>query len=152
MAAMIADIADAVVTALNNATLSQTFTAERSYVPLHELKDLADLKVTVVPTGLTLSSLTRAGLSLYDYVIDIGVQKSLGSGAMTNAQIVAAADPYMRLSQEIVDLFNSERIQIPYGPSVNCITVTNTPIFAAKHIDEMRLFTSVISLTFRLGR
>ena len=43
MSAVVVEIAEAVTAALNAATLSQTFVAERAYVPVHELPDLVDL-------------------------------------------------------------------------------------------------------------
>ncbi len=49
MSAVITDLADAVVDKLNAASLSQSFTAERAYVPIHQLEQLSDLKVSVVP-------------------------------------------------------------------------------------------------------
>lgn len=151
--AIVIDIADAVVTRLNGATLSQLFTAQRHYVPIHELKELVDLAVSVVPRTLDLALLTRGGTNLYSHVIDIGIQRTIGRGAMSNGDINAAADPLMTLAEEIVLLFAGERITIP-NPFlvVTCTNVTNVPIFAAEHLDEMRIFTSVVSLTFKVGR
>ena len=43
------EIVDAVVSELNGHTFAESFTAEKSYVPGIDLKDLGDLKVLVVP-------------------------------------------------------------------------------------------------------
>lgn len=143
------DIADAVVTALNGATLSQSFVAERKYVPVHELDDLAQLRVSVVPATLEGVLIDRAGRNLYTFTIDVAVQKSIGSGAMTDVQINAACDPLMTLSEEIADLFDGKALT---SPAARCTDVKNVPIFAPAHLDEKRVFTSVVSLTFKLGR
>ncbi len=149
MAAVIVDIADAVVEALNGASLSQTFTAERAYVPIHSLPDLTTLKVTVVPSGLSSNLLNRKGANQFDFVIDIGIQQTFGQGNMTNAEVVAACDPLMFLAEEIADLFRDGSSLAGYT-SAHAVTVENQPIFAPHHIEEQRVFTSIISLTFRL--
>ncbi len=150
MSAAIVDIADAVVTALNGASLSQSFTAERAYVPVHELRDLFDLRVSVVMSGVTGTLMDRAGRNDYANVVDIGVQKAIGSGPMTVAEIKAASDPIMQLVQEIADLF----LGTPLSgyPSARCMAAEYRPIYAPMHLDEMRVFTAVLGLTFRQVR
>jgi len=149
MAAVVLDIADAVVTALNAASLSQSFTAERAYVPIHELQDLADLKVSVVARSLSLVWLSRRDDD-FSYIIDIGIQKSIGIGGMSNAEIIVASDPFMLLAEEILDLFRGK----PLGndDQLQCMAAENVPIYAPLHLDEKRVFTSVVSLTFKKAR
>lgn len=152
MPAVILQIADAVVVALGAATLSQTFTAERSYVPVRELEEMGGtLFVTVVPTGLTAQLLNRQGQHLFDYVIDIGIQKRIGTGTMTEAEIRAACDPLMLFAEEVAELLGGKTLPIGSGKAV-AIGVANQPIFVPAMLDEMKVFTSVVTLTFRLGR
>lgn len=150
MAAVILSIADAVTAALNGASMSLPFTAERMYVPIHEMRDLAGLKVSVVPTALEGRLIDRSGRNLYDYTIHVGIQQSIGQGAMTYAQINAACDPLMQLCEEIADLFDGKAIAST--PAARCVDVKNEPIYSPLHIDEKRVFTSLITLVFRLGR
>lgn len=156
MAAIVIDIADAVVEKINGAMLSQVVTAERSYVPIHELRDLINLKVSVVPAELEGTLTDRSGRNMYDYIIHVGVQQSIGNGHLTNTQINAAADPLMLFSQEIADLFDGQAVSIGDAYSLvrqtRCIDVKNMPIFAPAHLDDLRVFTSLLSLTFRLGK
>ena len=91
--AIIIDIADAVVAVLNGAALSQVFEAERHYVPVHEIKALVDLTVSVVPRTLDGALLDRAGRNLFTFVIDVGIQRTIGRGAMSLDEIKAAAIP-----------------------------------------------------------
>jgi hypothetical protein len=149
MSATMTDIAEAVLTALNMSTLSQSFTATRSYVPVRKLEELSTLRVTVVASSLEMVLLDRSGRGQFDYVVDIGVQKNIGSGPMTEAQVVAACDPLMLLTEEIVDLFRFEALG---STGATCIEARNNPIFVPSHIDEKRVFTSVISLTFQVTR
>ena len=73
--------------------LSQVFEAERHYVPVHEIKALVDLTVSVVPRTLDGALLDRAGRNLFTFVIDVGIQRTIGRGAMSLDEIKAAADP-----------------------------------------------------------
>lgn len=153
MAAIIIEIADAVVSELNSASLSQSFEAVRSYVPVHEIRDLVDLKVAVVPFNIIGNTIDRSGRQMYNYEIYVTIQRMIGIGPLTNDQINAAADPLMILAEEIVDLFNGKALTLAYDPiGVRCVDVKNSPSFAPHHLDEERIFTSEIILGFKVGR
>ncbi len=137
--ALIADIAEAVVTALNGHTFSQPFTAARAYRPVFDLKDMTDLHVTVVPKGVELTTAGR-GLAQSDVQIDIGVQKKLAVG--DNAEI----DALMPLVQEIAEFI---RATGRFGDAT-WVKTENTPIYSQEHLAELRQFTSVLTLTLRV--
>lgn len=149
-AALVA-IADAVVSAINGAsfTYPDPVVAERAYVPLHELDDLAVVKVTVVLRDTSMVTLSRADDD-FDFGIDVGVQRKIGTGAMTVAEIRAACDPLMLLVEEMLDLFRS-RSGLALVPA-RFIGATVQPVYVAAHLDEKRVFTSVIGLTYRERR
>lgn len=140
--AVIVRIADAVTEALNAASLSQSFTAVRAYVPVYELCDFAELKVTVVPRSMASVPLTR-GSDDEDYQIDVAVQ------ARVLAE-VSAIDPYMMLVQEVRDLFRGKHLAA--YPRALCVANGAEPIYDARHMDEKQIFTSVVRLTFRAAR
>lgn len=150
MAATILAIADAVTEALNAASLSLAFTATRVYVPTYLQDDLQDLKVQVVPAMLNGKIIDRGGRNLFDYKIYVGVQKIIGSGPMTDDEINAICDPLMQLAEEIGDVFDGLPLAGP--PAARCTDAANKPIFSPEHIDEQRLFTSLVTLTFRLAQ
>src|SRR5690554_6300885 len=80
---IVVDIADAVTAELNAAppaTFDPPFTAERRVLPVFELADLAELRVTVVPKGVQITGSTRSA-SQYDISVDIGVQRKLAPGS-----------------------------------------------------------------------
>lgn len=143
--ALIPDIADAIVAALNGHTFSQPFTAQRAYRPVFDLADMTDLRVTVVPRGVELSVSGR-GLAQSDVQIDIGVQKKLASG--DNAEI----DAQMELVQEIGEFVRATgRFGLPAGAGEAVwVKTDNTPIYSQEHLGELRLFTSVLTLTLRV--
>jgi hypothetical protein len=136
-------VAEAVKEALNAASFSQPLTAERKYLPLFDLTDMKDLHVTVVPRGVTVSSLGR-NRNQYDYQVDVAVQKKLADEGP------ADVDPLMSLVEEIADHFKLKRLA--GYPEAVWTRTENTPVYDPEHMNEMRQFTSVVTLTFRVGR
>jgi hypothetical protein len=136
---IIANIADAVVAALNGHQFSQSFTAVRAYRPEYDLRDMGDLRVTVVPKSTEMTTAGR-GLAQSDIQIDLAVQKKLTTG--DNAEI----DALMGLVQEIAEFIRSTG---RFGGAV-WVKTENSPIYAPEHLGEMRLFTSVLTLTLRV--
>ena len=137
--ALIPDIAEAVVAALNGHTFSQPFTAQRAFRPVFDLAEMKDLHVTVVPKGVELSTAGR-GLAQSDVQIDIGVQKKLAAGE--NAEI----DALMGLVQEVAEFV---RATGRFGDAA-WVKTENTPIYSQEHLGELRQFTSVLTLTLRV--
>ena len=135
----IADIAEAVVTALNGHTFCQPFTAARAYRAAFDLKDMKDLHLTVVPKGVEMSTAGR-GLSQSDVQVDIGVQKKLS--AADNTEI----DALMGLVQEIAEFVRSTG---QFGDA-RWVRTENLPIYSQEHLAELRQFTSVLTLTLRV--
>ena len=137
--AMIADIAGAVVTALNGHSFSMPFTAQRAYLPVFDLKDMKDLHVTVVPRGVEMTTAGR-GLAASDIQIDVAVQKKLTSA--DNAEI----DALMALVQEIAEFIRSTG---RFGDG-SWVRTENVPIYSPEHLGELRQFTSVLTLTLKV--
>lgn len=136
-------IADAVVDSLNAATLSQPLTAERHYQPVFDLPDMADLHVSIVPKGIEVLASSR-NQNQHDYAIDIGIQQRITNDT--------EADALMTLAEEITDHFRLSRLPIDGIGSVPVLKVETNPVFAPEHLAEKRVFTSIITLTFRVLR
>jgi hypothetical protein len=137
----IANIADAVVTALNGApegAFSLPFTAARAYLPVFDLKEMKDLHVTVVPKGVELAAAGR-GTIQRDVQIDVAVQQKLS--ACDDSEI----DALMELVQEIGEFIRSAgRIG-----GAAWVRTENVPIYSQEHLGELRQFTSVLTVTLR---
>ena len=141
---IIADIADAVVAALNGHQFSKEFTAVRAYRPEYDLRELADLHVTVVPKAVEMTTAGR-GLAQTDIQIDLAVQKKLSS--CDNSEI----DALMGIVQEIAEFVRSTgRFGLPLGGDAVWVRAENAPIYSQEDLGEMRLFTSVLTLTLRV--
>lgn len=136
-------ITDAVVASLNGGSFSQSFTAARHYQPVFDLPEMATLHVSVVPKAIDVLASTR-NQNQHDYAIDIGVQQKVADDAETDA--------LMALAEEISDHFRLGRVQVTGVGSVPMLKVATEPVFAPEHLTEKRLFTSIVTLTFRVLR
>jgi hypothetical protein len=136
---LLIDVADAVAAELNAAELSQAFIAKVNLKPEFELKDLKNLKVTVVPKSLKFSGAVRQE-SAKEVQIDIGVQKK-------------TADPeqlatLLQLVEDIAGIFDRKRLA--GFPKAVCVGIENDPVYDPEHLRQYRQFTSVITLKFRV--
>ncbi len=141
--AVIADIAEAVVVQLNAGSFSEKFEAERAYLPVFELADLKNVRVTVVPKSLSIVPGGRAH-NQHDYAIDVAVQKKLD--VADNAEI----DPLLTLVDEIADFFRLKRLDS--YPGAVWLKTENEPVFSQEHLDQFRQFTGLLTFTFRVMR
>jgi len=138
---LITQVAEAVVAELNATTFSQPITAIRSYLPRVELADLKTLKVTVVPSSVTVVAASRSQTQR-DVAIDVAVQKKLGQ------EQNVSLDPLLALAEEIAEHFRAKRLDS--FPGALCVKTEFKPIYAPEHIEQLRTFTSVLTLTFRV--
>lgn len=141
MPAKIIEIAEAVKDELNAGSFSQSFTAERLYEPQFELPEMKTLRVSVVPKGVTLAPATRSS-DFVDYAIDVAVQKKIADDSET--------DELMTLVQEIVDFFSRRVLSGATGAS--WVKTENNPVWDPTHMRELRQFTSLITVTYRMLR
>lgn len=144
-------IADAVVSALENSSLSLPFTVERWYVPTRRYEDLVDLGLvlSVVPLTIGGQILNRAGRYLEVYETSIGVQQIIGIGPMTNDEIKVICDPLMDFVEQITEVFEFEKL--PDLPIAVCTNWRLNPSYSPEFLHERRVFVSVITLTHKIG-
>jgi len=138
--ATIVALADAVVAELNAEGWSLQFAARRLYRPRFEPADLSALQVSVVPRALVMEAASRAADSR-QYQIDVAVQQKL------DAETAEEIDPLLDLVDQIARHFRVRRLTAM--PTALCVKVENEPVYAVEHLDELRCFTSIVSLTFR---
>ena len=146
MTAMLAEIGDKVVAALNAASMVLPFTAARSYLPIKALKELADLRVTVVTAEQEVEIRDRSHSLRWDDRIDIGIQQRVAPG--DNADV----DPLVELTEQIItELAQTTPVFQLTSNKATAVLVTNEPVFDPDHMAELSLFTSVVSVFYRLG-
>lgn len=134
-------IADAVAASLNAGSFGQPFTAERLYQPAFELSELADLKVSVVPKGVTIATASRDG-SYFDASIDIGIQKKIADDT--------EIDGLVDLAEQIADHLRLKRLADV--PEAVWLSIEHQPVVASEHLEQQRALTSVLTVTYRVRR
>ncbi len=139
--ALTIDIADAVVTELAGGAFSQPVSAVRRVLPTYELADMKDLRVTVVPAAVEISGASRS-LSQHDVRVDVGIQKKLGKNLDTEVALL------LGLVDEIAEFLKRRPLQT--APWAVWVRTVNEPVYAPDHLAEKRLFTSVLTLTYRV--
>jgi len=140
----IAQIADALASELNAGSFSETFTAERAWQPVFEPGDVDSLQVTVVPRSLSIINATRQH-SFFDYSIDVGVQKKLGVDP--DPSEIDALDTF---TEEVADALRLARLA--GFPTAAFFSIEREPIVARDHLEELRIFTTVLTITYRVKR
>lgn len=143
---LITTIADAVVTELNGAssgTFTQTFTAARHYRPQFDLAELKTVRVSVVPKAIGITGLIR-NANQHDVSIDVAVQKKV------NTADAAELDGLMLLTEQIADFFRLRRLSAL--PEALWTKTDNVPVYSPEHLETKQVFTSVLTLTFRVVR
>ncbi|MEZ6193750.1 MAG: hypothetical protein R3C45_21110 [Phycisphaerales bacterium] len=143
------NIADAVVAELNTAppgTFDPAFTAVRRVLPVFDLTEMADLHVSVVPRAVDIAGATRTA-SQYDVQIDIGIQQKLASdGGDLDQQVPVLCE----LVDQIAAYLTRRVLQTM--PNAIWVRLANDPIYAPEHLSQLRQFTSVLTLTYRITR
>ena len=139
---MITEIAQAVADLLNGHEFSTPFEAERVSLPEFDLADMQDLHVTVVPRQVESTTLDR-GRDNHDAKVDVAIQKKVAS--LGNEEI----DPLMALVREVADYLNRRPLA-----AVGAVwrKTENAPVYSPEHLREMRQFTSVLTVTYRVVR
>ena len=141
---MTIDLADAVTSQLNQSEIVTH--AKRMVLPIHDLSQLRELTVSVVPRGVQVQSITRK-LSQYDCQVDIGIQQKL---TVPQDQVDTAVHGLSRLVQQIGEYLQRQPLtDMPYAI---WIKVENVPIYDPDHLANQRVFTSVLTLTYRITK
>jgi len=139
---LIVQLADAVKAELNVTTFTPAFIAERRVLPVYELSELTGLRVTVVPKAVEITVSTRAA-SQHDLTVDIGVQQRVPPESDVDAFVLLLGG----LVDAIAD--HLRRRELAQLPNVCWVSTTNDPVYAPEHLTEKRVFTSVLTVTYR---
>jgi hypothetical protein len=140
---LVIDIADTVAAELAGGEFSQAFTPERKLLPEYEIADLKNLRVTVVPKAVEASGGSRSASQL-DVQVDIGIQKKIGS------DLEAEVATLLGVVDEVVRFLT--RRPLSALSNVAWVGLANDPIYAPDHLASQRVFTSVLTVTYRVLR
>jgi hypothetical protein len=134
------EIAQAVADSLNAASFSQPVTAERAWLPVYDLGEMDQLRVTVVPTTRTLATVSRAAIQA-EHRIEVAVQRRVDPGDLP------AVDALVALCGEIAEHLTGA--VLPALPELRWAKTEHTLLAAPEHLNELRQFTGLIAVTYR---
>jgi len=117
------------------------FTAIRTNVPQLDLDELDTLHVTVVGRSFEQEMMDRSKTST-DLEIDVAVQRKVAGVGPVDC------DPLADLVESIIAYF--KRRQLETYPNAVWMKTRNPVLYIPEHLDEKVLFTSVITLTYRV--
>lgn len=140
------EIADAVTAELAAApagVFNLEFTPVRRVLPSFDLAELAELQVSIVPRSAQTTGASRS-LAQHDIQIDIGIQQKLPAGSKQPDADVA---PLLELVERIGMYL--QRRPLTGLPWAVWVRSANDPLYAPEHLTEQRVFTSVLTLTYR---
>ena len=135
------DIADAIVSELEAHTFSETLVVSCRVLPEFELAELKALSVTVVPKSVDIANITRQSSS-FTVAIDIGIQQKIGKDTDTEVARLSG------MVTEIVAFMN--RRKLTNQPAAVFVSIANEPVYAPEHLSEKRLFTSIVTLHYKV--
>lgn len=138
----VGSICDAIVTALDGGTFSQSFTPIKSYAPILTHSEMSDVRVIVFPLNFDTERESR-GVRQHDHVIHIGVIKKLAN------KDEATVDPWITLVEEIDTFINAEANRSLAGGIGKIVESKTAPIFDADMLNKQNLFASIIAATYR---
>lgn len=141
----ITDLARAVTAELNDPAgpLAGQAEAVMAYRPVYDLQDMKHLHVTVVPRAVEMAAASRERVQA-DLRIDIGVQRKV------DPEDPPAVEALLSLVEQIADYLRDRR---PADmPQAAWVSTQNEPVYALEHLDQLRQFTSVLTVTYRLMR
>jgi len=101
---------------------------------------MADLHVTVVPKGVALERADRSREQA-DVRIDVAVQKKVAGDT--------EIDGLMALVEEIAAFVRDLRLE---SCAAVWLRTENEPIYSPEHLVELGVFTSVLTVSFRVVR
>ncbi len=140
----ISTLADAVAEHINAGTYAQPVSAVRTYQPAFTLEELGELRVSVVPRTTTVTAASRES-STYEHVLDVGVQKKLPA-----EDDQAAIDDLLGLTEAIGDRLRHTRLA--GFPEAAWAGLAHEPVVSSESLEQHRVFTSVLSVTYRVRR
>lgn len=139
---LITDIADAVAAEINAGAFLPV-QVQRRVLPEFELAQLTEMKVCVVPKSMRITGATRAA-SQYEIDVDIGIQQKLPAGDTDVDTHVATLGT---LVDQIIDHLRQRPLSA--APYATWVSIDNEPVYAPEHLVEQRVFTSVLTVTYR---
>lgn len=150
---LVVAIADAVTSHLAGGTYTTPIQPARLFRPIAKAEELTTPKVSVVPKAVDEIAQASRVQNQFTVSIDIAVQRKLT--AADDAEVL----PLFALVSQIVDRLRNQSFEIvdpgPIGGAmvrVYWLRIANSPLFIPEHWDQQRIFTGLLTSTYRVMR
>lgn len=154
MASRAAQVADAVTDAINAATWSMPFRAERSYADWDdELQTLDRLRVDVVPRFDPTIELDTRATNGWELAIDIGVRKRFDIAQQNQVEgkiKLADIDALVELVESLGEMFIPDRLAGLDAIGAVWIATSIPALYVRDHLRMWTQFTGFVRHTFSL--
>ena len=134
--------ADAVVVILKSGTYCLTPTISRVILPMLTVEELEKrtLKISVVPKDVD-SEIASRTEDFNEYKIDIGIQQKVND-------IDTEVPTLLLFVKEVLNFI--KRKKLPTTPQAHYVRLQNKPIYDVKQLAEAKVFTTVITVTYKV--
>ncbi|GIW81493.1 MAG: hypothetical protein KatS3mg105_3300 [Gemmatales bacterium] len=149
MAAIVVEVADAVVEQLRNLVESQGGTIQRIWDVHRRLQDNDILQVDVVPTE---NDRNRADRSTWweDVLVEVGIRRRVSRSQSGDTVDRKTMDGLVATAEQIAQTLQDNPVLLDGRAS--CLSVKIVPVYSPDDLDELRQFTSVVQATYRTRR
>lgn len=137
------DVADAVRDEIDAGQFSLPFKAVRAFRHDQTLPEGRELRVSVVPKGMAITPGAR-GACTYLLETYVAVMKKVGDARSETI------DPLLGLVEEIAEFFRLRRLA--NFPAAIWVSTEIKPMVSTEHLETLKQFTSLITLTHRTAR
>lgn len=145
--ATVVELADAVVAAINSASLPEPLPFKRRFIHLWELEDGEDIKASVIPRSDDGGALASRSDMRHEYAVDVAVSR----------RVAGVDDEWIEkllLATEMVDdLFRFNRITLINASGMEFRPINRQSTFLdPEQLHDRKLFTFISKLTFAAYR
>ena len=140
---IVSEVAEAVRAELDAGAFSIPFKAVRAFRHDQTLPEGKELRVSVVPKSVSMAPASR-NVCAHDIQIFVAVMKKLDRAAPETV------DPLLGLVEEIVDFFRLRRLE--QRPAAIWTGTEVKPMVSAEHLEQLRQFTSLLTIRFNVCR
>lgn len=144
---MISQLTKSLAARLSAATYTSaypTIVAQQAYLPRYDLEQMGDLKVSVLPREVSVTTTTR-GAEQHDYTLAVVVAKRTDGST-------EQVDALLSLVEKLCDHLRSNSMPMvsdaPW-PAVSWWALSLEPVWSQEHLEERRVFFTAIQVQYR---
>lgn len=144
--AIIGDIGDAVVTLIQAGSFSQPYTIAREWVETQfrpDMKESDPIEVSVVPATLAVEAFDLDPRVSLDWDLGLWIVKII-------EPTVVFIDPIAEFVEQVVDRIARNRQIQASSHKAKCMGISMEPAYDEKQLLDLRLYRSVIRVTYRV--